>query len=234
VTLGLVLSCEHGGARVPARWRAALRGASRALASHRGWDEGALPLARRFSRALGVPLVANTWTRLLVDVNRSASNPACFSEWTRSLPAAERERILDLCWRPHRDAVQRALLDAFAGAERVLHISVHSFTPRLAGRTRDVDVGWLYDPARIHERELVERWRRALGERRPDLRLRLNRPYLGTSDGFTQTLRGVHDDGRYLGIELEVNQRLVRGGGPEWRGLQRDLVEVASGLLAAR
>lgn len=172
MTLGLVLSCEHGGARVPARWRAALRGASRALASHRGWDEGALPLARRFSRALGVPLVANTWTRLLVDVNRSASNPACFSEWTRSLPAAERE--------------------------------------------------------------LVERWRRALGERRPDLRLRLNRPYLGTSDGFTQTLRGVHDDGRYLGIELEVNQRLVRGGGPEWRGLQRDLVEVASGLLAAR
>ena len=43
----LLLTCEHGGNRIPPEYRALFRGATAALASHRGWDPGALALARR-------------------------------------------------------------------------------------------------------------------------------------------------------------------------------------------
>src|SRR5436305_13375521 len=38
----LLITCEHGGNAVPERYRGAFAGAARALASHRGYDPGAL------------------------------------------------------------------------------------------------------------------------------------------------------------------------------------------------
>lgn len=54
--LPLVLSCEHGGNRVPGPWKDRFRGARDVLDSHRGWDPGALSLARSRARALDATL----------------------------------------------------------------------------------------------------------------------------------------------------------------------------------
>ncbi|QDU68156.1 N-formylglutamate amidohydrolase [Engelhardtia mirabilis] len=226
----LVLSCEHGGNRVPARYRNVLRGAEAALASHRGLDQGAAQLARQAARALGAPLVLSTTTRLLVDANRSHDNPGCFSEWTRGLPAAERERLLERYWRPHRLAVEQAVVAK--GRRRVLHLSVHSFTPVWKGVQRDVDVGLLYDPARRLERAFVDAWLAELAASRPDLRLRRNRPYRGTSDGLTTALRQRFAPARYLGVELEVSQQLTLGPAAPWARLRRELVRSLGRALA--
>src|SRR5436305_1415922 len=63
---GLLITCEHGGNRIPPRYRAAFAGAARALASHQGYDPGALALAREFARRLAAPVVYST-TRLLLN-----------------------------------------------------------------------------------------------------------------------------------------------------------------------
>lgn len=228
--LAPVVSCEHGGNRVPARHRGVLRGAARALDSHRGWDRGALELARELARALAAPLVASTVTRLLVDANRSLRSPRLFSEWTRGLPREERDGILAAWWAPHRTAVEGLVRARARRRKSVLHLSVHSFTPRWKGRARTVDVGLLYDPARRPERAFAARWRAALRERRPELRLRTNQPYRGIEDGLTTSLRERFDERHYLGLELEVSQRFPLGPAAEWRRLRRDLGET---LLAA-
>jgi predicted N-formylglutamate amidohydrolase len=108
---------------------------------------------------------------------------------------------------------------------------VHSFTPRWKGRVRAVDVGLLHDPARAIERELVERWLDALRRAQPALRLRRNRPYLGTTDGLTTALRGRLDARRYAGIELEVSQRITLGPPQRWRALRADLAGALAGAL---
>jgi len=231
VKLALVLSCEHGGNRVPARYRPAFAGAARELAGHSGWDPGAALLARELGRAFDVAPIVTTTTRLLVDPNRSEGHRAAFSRWTRSLPAAERERILARHWRPPRTAVEEAV--RVNGRRTVLHVSVHSFTPSWKGVARAVDVGLLYDPARAGERAVVDTWLRALGQVRPDLRLRRNQPYRGPSDGLATHLRRRFAPGRYLGIELEVSQRFVLGATPGWRRLRRDLVASLRTVLRA-
>lgn len=226
----LLLSCEHGGARVPADLRGAFRGAGGALASHRGLDEGALELARRLAREAGAPLVATTVSRLVVDPNRSGGHPGLFSEWSRRLPRAEREALVARYWRPHRERVERAARALSAHGARVLHVGVHSFTPRWRGHARRADVALLYDPARPLERAFAARWLQELGALRPELRLRRNYPYRGAADGLTTSLRRRLGPRRYLGLELEVSQSFPQGPRRAWRALQSDL---SRSLLAA-
>lgn len=218
----LVLSCEHGGNEVPRAFRRHFTPPPSVLASHRGYDPGTLELGAHLSEATGAPLIVNRVTRLLVDANRSASNPSRFSTWSELLPEALRERAAREVWAKHRDAVTAAVASR-AARGAVLHVSVHSFTPRLRGESRDVGVGLLYDPRRPPEREFVTRWLRALAELEPRLRLRRNEPYKGTDDGLTTTLRENFAAQSYAGIELEVSQRFpraaARGSRARWERL---------------
>ena len=203
--MDVVLTCEHAGNRVPARYRARFVGAERLLASHSGWDPGALSVSRLLAKRWRAPLITCETTRLLVDTNRSPHNPAVFSRFTRSLPVGEREALLER-HRDHWDRV-RAALDA--AGPRVLHVAVHSFTPVLRGETRAMDVGLLYDPSRAPERETAIAWQRRLRERHHDLRVRRNAPDRGATDGLTTALRRERSARRYVGIEIELNQRVV-------------------------
>ena len=120
-----------------------------------------------------------------------------------------RNRILDEHYRPYRDDVEAAgdaIIDADA---RIVHVSVHSFTPVLDGKTRRADIGLLYDPRRTREAALCNRWIAALGVALPDLEVRRNYPYRGDADGLTTALRGRYRAADYVGIEVELNQRLV-------------------------
>lgn len=228
MTTELILTCEHADRRIPRRYGPLFAGAAETLASHRGWDPGALRIATRLARHLGVPLHATRWSRLLVEANRSPSNPRLWSRFTRDLPADERARILERYWLPHRRAVETAVSDALAGRGRVVHVAVHSFTPVLDGAVRNAEVGLLYDSARPLEAAFARRWRAALRELAPGLRVRLNYPYLGRADGLPRALRNQHAPGRYLGFELEVNQALATG--PGWRTVADQL---ASSLARA-
>lgn len=223
----VILTCEHGGNRVPARYRKYFAGHEEILATHRGYDPGALSLARRLCRKLKFPLVASsTVTRLLVDLNRSLRHPTLFSEWTRELEEEEKRRILERYYFPHREKVFAAV-ESRCRKGRVLHLSIHSFTPVLGGEVRNADLALLFDPSRRRESRFSRRWKEELRRRAPSLRIRLNYPYRGNSDGLTTALRRRFPPSRYLGIELEVNQ--IFWSGPrrrEWRQVQR-LVEVS-------
>jgi len=203
----IVVSAEHAGRGVPDEYRDRLEGYASLLDSHRGWDPGSLDLAERLASALDAPLQAATVTRLVVDTNRSRLNRNVFSEVTRGLPRAERERLLERYHRPHRDAVRVRVTKAVETGHRVLHLGIHTFTPVLHGVVRKPDVGLLYDPARPSERRLAAVWQHALRRRDPTLIVRRNDPYRGNADGLTTTLRTLHPDAEYLGIEVEVNQK---------------------------
>ena len=207
-----LLTCEHGGNRVPREYAALFRGAGAVLRTHRGFDAGALSLARALARRLGAPLHAVETTRLLVDPNRSPDNPAVFSQWTRALPARERRVLLACHHAPHRRRVEQAIRALGRGGVPVVHVAVHSFTPRFRSRVRTTDIGLLYDPRRRFERELAGRWQKELRAVLPGWRIRRNDPYRGTSDGLTTVLRRRFPDAAYAGIELEVNQRRLKRG----------------------
>lgn len=229
----VVITCEHGGNRVPRRYQRLFAGKKKLLESHRGYDPGALTLARRFAKAGGWPLHFSTVTRLLVDLNRSLRHPTQFSEITSPLDWNAKSEILDEHYDPYRLAVEAEMRRLIDDDRRVLHLSVHSFTPELNGEVRRADIGLLYDPRDANEVAFCDAWRAALKKSRPDLVVRRNYPYRGTSDGFTSHLRVLHPENRYSGVELEVNQRWPLHDAAAWRKLQIDLVDTFLAALTS-
>jgi predicted N-formylglutamate amidohydrolase len=195
------------------------------LDSHRGYDSGALVMARALARAFGAPLIISTVSRLLVDLNRSLGHPRLFSPVTRNAPASLRAAIVNRHYLPYRAQVERFVRRAVSRGRRVIHISSHSFTPVMHGKRRRADAGLLYDPGRRGEARLCARWKASLSQCAPGLRVRRNFPYAGKGDGLTSHLRRHFPAGVYLGIELEINQRIVRAAGRRWTELRSALIE---------
>lgn len=202
---------------MPKEYAPRFAGAADVLATHRGYDLGALEIARAFGRQLGVEPFTATTTRLVVDLNRSPGNRNVFSAYTRSLSAPQRAAALAAHYWPYRNAVEGAVADAIRADESVLHVSAHSFTPELRGEVRNCDVGFLYDPRRRGEVRFIEAWHAALGAAAPELVLRRNYPYRGVSDALVTHLRRNYGSRGYVGMELEVNQKHVGSRG--WRAL---------------
>lgn len=219
----IVVSCEHAGHRVPQPYTDLFRDQAALLESHRGWDPGTLALGKRLAERLSAPFHWNDVTRLLIDNNRSLDQPDTFSELSRQMTADQQQEVIRRYYTPHRSAIEASVEQGIELRGRVLHLGIHSFTPCLDGQERPFDVGWLYDPARPLEHRAVSDLMQALAAVRPDLIQRRNEPYLGTDDGLTTTLRGRFPANRYLGIELEINQRHPLGPSDRWNQLIEDL-----------
>lgn len=229
---GLIVSCEHASARVPQRYDHlfASRSARAALRTHQGYDIGALGVARELARSFDVELHEGRVSRLLVDLNRSPHHPAVISRFASELGVEDRREVLARYHAPHRARVEDEAATLVAAGKRVLHVGVHSFTPRLAGQVRNADVGLLYDPRRAAERRLCDAWKRALERTGLGLRVRRNYPYRGTADGLTTHLRRAFG-ARYLGIEIELNQAVLTASAARRRAVTRAVWQSLHGLL---
>ncbi len=220
----VLITCEHGGNRIPAKYRALFKPHRQALDSHRGFDPGALAVAHDFASAFDAELVYSTTSRLLVELNRSPRHPQLFSEASGTLSVDERERVLAEYYRPYRERVEAFVRKAYESGQRIVHVSSHSFTPVRDGVSRRADVGLLYDPRRAVETEFCLRWQRELKTSAPELVVRRNYPYRGYGDGLTTYLRKRFPDPLYCGIELEVNQKYALAHAAAWHKLRKVLL----------
>lgn len=220
-----LVTCEHGGNRIPSSLRPLFRNDRALLATHRGFDPGALIMARQLAAAFAAPLVTSTISRMVVDLNRSIGHPHLYSAATRETPRATRAAIIARYYLPYRTEVARLVAQAVARGRRLIHVSSHSFTPVLNGEVRHADVGLLYDPARHGEIALCACWKAALAARDPMLRVRRNYPYAGKGDGLTAYLRRQFPPAVYVGVELEINQRIVLAAGRPFTALRGTLID---------
>ena len=222
--LKVLLTCEHGGNDVPAEYSTYFEQAKDVLATHRGYDLGALELFKKFKGKADFSLSSST-SRLLVELNRSLHHAHLFSEYTQGLPPQEAEKVLEKYYYPYRQKVENQVAAWVEKGCQVLHLSVHSFTPELNGKERKADIGFLYDPKREREQLFAAQWRQRLQDQFPEYKIRYNYPYKGTADGFVTQLRKHYTNDQYAGLELEVNQRFPASETVKWQELQKALVQ---------
>lgn len=211
----IIISCEHASQAIPQEYQKLFAKQTALLQTHRAYDIGALELAKLLAQQADFHLFAK-YSRLLVELNRSTHHPKLFSEITRSLDKLTKQAILKTYYFPYRLDIEQKIQAAINDKQRVLHISVHSFTPSLGGQERNCDIGLLYDSRRKNEREFCQGWKKTLLTLNTDLRIRFNYPYSGQADGFTTYLRKHFSDKDYLGIELEVNQNFPLNQPGKW------------------
>lgn len=204
---GLVLTCEHSANAVPA---GVDLGASPALlASHRGFDIGALALSERLLGALGGVLVRSSYSRLFVDLNRGEDETAAVPPTMdgqplpgNALDAAAREARLAAYHRPYHDLIDATLAAAQAAHERVFLLSVHSYTPTLEAEVRHLEAGVLFDDHDALAYELMER---LAGQ---GFHVRPNQPYSGYG-GLIYSANRHGRERRVPYLELELRNDLL-------------------------
>ena len=208
----IVVTCEHASNRLPAGHELH----PELLESHIAYDPGAAPIARRLARRFAAPLYLGRYSRLIVDLNRSIGNRNLIRRvsdghripFNYGLDPAARDARTETYYHPYRNAVTEAVREIIRTRHRCIHLCVHTFTPVLAGTVRGNDIGILFDPRRQPEAAAVRELRLALA-RGSGLTVWLNRPYSGTADGILPSIRRHHDDDRFIGIELEINQKFT-------------------------
>lgn len=208
----IIITCEHATNAIPVELKSEFRGKSRLLRSHRGWDAGALEFAIALRMNLGAPLFVAEYSRLAIDLNRSLHHPKVFSSFTKHVDDKEKQTLID-SYNTYRTRVVSQIRNEIGNRNRVLHLSLHSFTPVLNGETRNCELGLLFDPRRKPEKEfasnLKSAWSALSSSSTQEMRVRLNYPYRGSADGFTKTLRESFPAKKYVGLEIEWNQALL-------------------------
>lgn len=214
-----LLTCDHYGRLIPRRL-GDLGLPESELARHIAWDIGIAGVAQALSGQLDAHLIAQRYSRLVIDCNRppaSASSIPRISEATvipgneaMAADAADsrREAIFDPYHRRIAEVIDRRLRD---GAPTVL-VSLHSFTPIYAGIIRPWHIGTLYHRDTRLPTLLLKLLR---GE--PDLVAGDNEPY-AVSDETDYTIP-VHGEARGLmntGIEIRQDLIADQAGQKQW------------------
>lgn len=141
----LFLLCEHAGARVPAPW-GGLGLPPAFLDTHYAYDPGVDGLTRVLSARLEAPAVLARYSRIFLDYNRFPEDWDHIRPDLGGIPVPANLRI-SAAERTLRRAIAATPLDQairplLPGRRAV--VSVHSFTPVMAGDHRAVDIGVLW------------------------------------------------------------------------------------------
>ncbi|MFT5847524.1 MAG: putative N-formylglutamate amidohydrolase [Psychroserpens sp.] len=203
--LKLIITCEHGGNKIPTPYLHLFKANKELLETHRGFDLGALDVFE-YLKPISNYSKSSTTSRLLIELNRSLQNSQLFSEYSKTLNLSKKEHIIKANYLPYRNDIELIISNFISKGETVLHLSIHSFTPTLNGIKRDCDIGLLYDPKICSEKQVSVGLKSQIKTGNPQLRVRFNYPYLGKSDGFTTHLRRKFKQ-NYIGIEIEINQK---------------------------
>jgi predicted N-formylglutamate amidohydrolase len=206
-----VIVVDHAGNRIPRRL-GTLGLPPAELERHIAWDIGSLGLARRLAATLDAVLVAQPYSRLVIDCNRDPRVPTSIAETSEyveipgnvGLSAAERTARRAEIFEPYHARI-RSILDARAAeGRRTLLLAQHTMTDVFKGVRREMHGAVLYN----RDRRLAGLVLDALRAER-ELTFADNEPYF-LSDETDFTIP-QHGEARGLPhVEIEVRQDLVR------------------------
>lgn len=180
-----LVTCDHATNRVPDDVNGGDLGLPpEEMGRHIAYDLGAAGVTRALAERLDAPAILSDFSRLVIDPNRGELDPTLVMKLydgtiipaNRHVDAAEVERRLNTLHRPYHAALARLA----ARRPDTVIVAIHSFTPRLNGRSpRPWHIGVLH--SHLDTRFSLPLIARLQAE--PDLCVGDNQPYLGHLPG---------------------------------------------------
>ncbi len=203
-----LITVDHASNSVPEEINGGNLGLDPAdMARHIAYDVGALGCSLRLGELLDAPVIASNFSRLVIDPNRGEDDPTLVMHLydgtiipaNRYIDAAEIERRKNAYYRPYH-----AALAELAGArEDVIIVAMHSFSPKLNGRShRPWEIGVLHAPQ--EDRFGIELIKQL--QRQGDLTVGDNEPYAGHLPGDSVDKHAFRDGRLNALIELRHDE----------------------------
>jgi len=208
------------------------------LTRHIAWDIGIAGVAERLARYLDAHLIAQRYSRLVIDCNRPphvASSIPRLSEATiipgneglsREDAEARRREVFD----PYHRRIDQIIDQRLRDRRLTILVSLHSFTPVYAGGARPWHIGTLYH----HDTTLPPLLLKAL-RAEGDLVVGDNKPY-AVSDETDYTIPKHGEARGIVNTGIEIRQDLIadESSQQQWaERLARILAEIEATLRPA-
>ncbi|GBQ69327.1 putative N-formylglutamate amidohydrolase [Ameyamaea chiangmaiensis NBRC 103196] len=228
-----LLTVDHAGHRIPRSLRQ-LGLTEERLTRHIGWDIGILGVSQAMADRLHAPLIAQCYSRLVIDCNRKPGMPTSIPEISEDdvipgnlgLEAADRALRERTFLAPYHQAIGRAL-DTHAHTDPIL-LAMHSFTPCYRNDVRPMAAAVMWGRDDRFGRLVAEELRRL----RPDDLIAENVPYaVDMTQDYTVP---VHAEGRgipYLAVEIRQDLISDAHGIAVWADVMADAVQAAATRL---
>ena len=233
-----LLTCDHYGRLIP-RVLGDLGLPEDELTRHIAWDIGIAGVAEALAKQLDAHLIAQRYSRLVIDCNRPPTAPSSIPRiieattikgnegLTRDEAEARRRAIFD----PYHRRIDE-VIDARLREQRpTVLVSLHSFTPVYAGVERPWHIGALYNRDTVLPQLLLKHL-----HAESDLVVGDNEPY--AVNDLTDYTIPVHGEARGLvntGIEIRQDLIADQSGQQQWaERLARIFAEIELELRAER
>ena len=206
----LLLLCDHAGRAVPAAL-GDLGVPPAAFERHIAWDIGAEALALALAERWDATLIAQRYSRLVIDCNRDPARVDAMPESSdgQPIPAnaglspeARAARVAAIHTAYHA-AIEAEVEARLAAGQATQVLAVHSFTPRMAG----VDRPWRYGVLHLGGSAFSDAAIVALRREAGDDVVGDNEPYRMDAIDYTIPRHAIARGLDYL--ELEVRQDLI-------------------------
>jgi predicted N-formylglutamate amidohydrolase len=214
-----LITCDHYGRLIP-RGLGDLGLPESELTRHIAWDIGIAGVAEALSKHLDAHLVAQRYSRLVIDCNRPPTAPSSIpivseattipgNEGLASDAAQTRRRQI---FEPYHRRIDEIIDARIAAGMPTVLVSLHSFTPVYAGIARPWHIGTLYHRDTKLPPLLLKHLRAE-----PDLVAGDNEPY-AVSDETDYTIPAHGEARGLMNSGIEIRQDLIgdQSGQREW------------------
>jgi predicted N-formylglutamate amidohydrolase len=174
-------TCEHASNAVPDEFT--LAAADKPwMDTHWAWDPGAAMVTRAMASRFGSGAILAKASRLICDVNRKIGGPGFILSDVEGSPLSfnqgvdevETERRVERYYLPYHRALHDRLQDRLSEGQPPLLLAVHSFTPVMDDKVREMEIAVVFDgqcPDKAHT--FIESFRSQ------GLKVGVNKPYSG-------------------------------------------------------
>lgn len=205
------------------------------LGRHIGWDIGIGTLGEMLAARTDATFIRQTYSRLVIDCNRSATQPDAIAEISDGTPVpgnhglseADRAQRFAEIHEPYQAAIGAELARRDDAGVPTTLVALHSFTPSMRGHDRPWHIGILHDRG---ETRFAQAMLAALRDE-PDLVVGDNEPYRMDQIDYTIPRHAYPAARPYA--EIEIRQDLLAS--PEdcaqWAERLARILPAASAML---
>ena len=201
---------------------------------HIGYDIGAAAITRLLSQRFDAPAVLCGTSRLVIDCNRTFTDPTLIPETSdgtaipgnRAIGITERLDRIARFFEPYHQETDRMLARATAGGRRPLVVSVHSMTERMKGIHRPWQIALSSDGKRRATDPVL-----AALSRVPGLTVGDNEPYaMDPAQDYSIMRHALIHGLDYLQVEFRQNEVATPAGQAAYERIFASAV-IESGVL---
>lgn len=198
---------------------------------HIAWDIGVREVGKRLADKLNAAFIHQHYSRLVIDCNRDPAHAEAIADRSdgsavpgnRALGGGARARRVNEIHSPYHASIAVAVKERAADGRETILVSLHSFTPSMAGVARPWDIGVLYsggDPS------FAEALLAVLNDS-PGIVVGDNEPYQMDETDYTVPRHAFLSKLPY--VELEMRQDLVAdaAGQERWSAILAEALQEA-------